>query len=266
MHVLAIENLPASSALPSAMTSEQQRRVLITGVLGGIGRATAAAFRADGWWVDRHRPHRARPMSPPTTRSRSTSRNPTRRPLIDQIERRPPRRPRQQRRLPGQPVRRRHPRRRLGRGDDDQPARPVPADPRPRAPARRGARRNRQRQFGARDHDIGQRRRLRHLQGRPGRPDAEHRHRPRAARGALQRGAPRRDSDVDAVRRSAPRPHSAAAGQPRGPRGAHPARFVAQPEAVAPTIVHLVDRERSPYTTGQSIVIDGGASVRLSTE
>ena len=45
-----------------------------------------------------------------------------------------------------------------------------------------------------------------------------------------------------------------------------PLRFVAQPEAVAPTILHLVDRERSPYTTGQSIVLDGGASVRLSTE
>lgn len=45
-----------------------------------------------------------------------------------------------------------------------------------------------------------------------------------------------------------------------------PLGFVARPEAVAPTIVHLVDRERSPYTTGQTLVLDGGASVRLSTE
>jgi NAD(P)-dependent dehydrogenase (short-subunit alcohol dehydrogenase family) len=45
-----------------------------------------------------------------------------------------------------------------------------------------------------------------------------------------------------------------------------PLGFVARPEAVAPTIVHLVDRERSPYTTGQTIVMDGGASIRLSTE
>lgn len=45
-----------------------------------------------------------------------------------------------------------------------------------------------------------------------------------------------------------------------------PLQFVAQPEAVAPTILHLVDSERSPYTTGQSIVLDGGASTRLSTE
>lgn len=45
-----------------------------------------------------------------------------------------------------------------------------------------------------------------------------------------------------------------------------PLGFVARPEAVAPTILHLVDRQRSPYTTGQTIVLDGGASVRLSTE
>lgn len=45
-----------------------------------------------------------------------------------------------------------------------------------------------------------------------------------------------------------------------------PLGFVARPEAVAPTMVHLVDRDRSPYTTGQTIVMDGGASIRLSTE
>lgn len=45
-----------------------------------------------------------------------------------------------------------------------------------------------------------------------------------------------------------------------------PLGFVARPEAVAPTVVHLVDRDRSPYTTGQTIIMDGGASIRLSTE
>lgn len=45
-----------------------------------------------------------------------------------------------------------------------------------------------------------------------------------------------------------------------------PLGFVAEPETIAPTIVHLADGLRSPYTTGQAIVIDGGASIRLSTE
>jgi NAD(P)-dependent dehydrogenase (short-subunit alcohol dehydrogenase family) len=59
----------------------------------------------------------------------------------------------------------------------------------------------------------------------------------------------------------------------RGPQGnledleaRTPLGFVARPDAVAPTILHLVDRDRSPYTTGQSIVLDGGATARLSTE
>ena len=63
------------------------------------------------------------------------------------------------------------------------------------------------------------------------------------------------------------RPHE------RGPQGnledleaRTPLGFVARPEAVAPTILHLVDRDRSPYTTGQTIIMDGGASIRLSTE
>lgn len=45
-----------------------------------------------------------------------------------------------------------------------------------------------------------------------------------------------------------------------------PIGFVASPEQVAPTIVHLADSEQSPYITGQSIVIDGGATIKLSTE
>ena len=63
------------------------------------------------------------------------------------------------------------------------------------------------------------------------------------------------------------RPH------PDGPEGnlralidRTPLGFVATPEQVAPTIVHLADTELSPYTTGQMMVVDGGATIRLGTE
>jgi len=45
-----------------------------------------------------------------------------------------------------------------------------------------------------------------------------------------------------------------------------PLGFVATPEQIAPSIVHLADGERSPYTTGQMLVVDGGATVKLGTE
>lgn len=45
-----------------------------------------------------------------------------------------------------------------------------------------------------------------------------------------------------------------------------PLGFVADPEDIAPTIIHLADRSESPYTTGQTIVVDGGATIRLGTE
>lgn len=45
-----------------------------------------------------------------------------------------------------------------------------------------------------------------------------------------------------------------------------PAGFVARPEDVVATILHLVEPGAAPYLTGQSIVIDGGASLRLATE
>jgi NAD(P)-dependent dehydrogenase (short-subunit alcohol dehydrogenase family) len=45
-----------------------------------------------------------------------------------------------------------------------------------------------------------------------------------------------------------------------------PLGFVARPEQIAPTIVHLADGQLSPYTTGQLLVVDGGATVRLGTE
>ena len=45
-----------------------------------------------------------------------------------------------------------------------------------------------------------------------------------------------------------------------------PLGFVASPEHLAPSILHLADGERSPYTTGQLMVVDGGALLRLGTE
>lgn len=45
-----------------------------------------------------------------------------------------------------------------------------------------------------------------------------------------------------------------------------PLGFVATPEQIAPTIIHLADTELSPYTTGQMMVVDGGATIRLGTE
>jgi NAD(P)-dependent dehydrogenase (short-subunit alcohol dehydrogenase family) len=45
-----------------------------------------------------------------------------------------------------------------------------------------------------------------------------------------------------------------------------PLGFVALPEQIAPTIVHLADTDLSPYTTGQMVIVDGGATIRLGTE
>ncbi len=45
-----------------------------------------------------------------------------------------------------------------------------------------------------------------------------------------------------------------------------PLRTVADPRQIAETIVFLADPARSSYITGQSIVVDGGATARLSTE
>ncbi len=45
-----------------------------------------------------------------------------------------------------------------------------------------------------------------------------------------------------------------------------PLGFIATPEQLAPTILYLADRAQSPYTTGQVVVVDGGATIRLSTE
>ncbi len=45
-----------------------------------------------------------------------------------------------------------------------------------------------------------------------------------------------------------------------------PLGFVASPDQIAPTIVHLADTTLSAYTTGQMMVVDGGATIRLGTE
>ncbi len=45
-----------------------------------------------------------------------------------------------------------------------------------------------------------------------------------------------------------------------------PLGFVASAEDIAPSILHLADNDQSKYTTGQMLVLDGGATIRLSTE
>jgi NAD(P)-dependent dehydrogenase (short-subunit alcohol dehydrogenase family) len=46
----------------------------------------------------------------------------------------------------------------------------------------------------------------------------------------------------------------------------HVLRRVGQPEEVAQAILFLADSERSSFMTGQALVVDGGATARLSTE
>jgi glucose 1-dehydrogenase len=41
---------------------------------------------------------------------------------------------------------------------------------------------------------------------------------------------------------------------------------VGEPAEIARTILFLADGEQSPFTTGQSLIVDGGATARLSTE
>ena len=60
---------------------------------------------------------------------------------------------------------------------------------------------------------------------------------------------------------------------PDGPEGNRknliektPLGFIATPDQIAPTIVHFADNEQTPYLTGQTLVVDGGAVARLSTE
>jgi NAD(P)-dependent dehydrogenase (short-subunit alcohol dehydrogenase family) len=46
----------------------------------------------------------------------------------------------------------------------------------------------------------------------------------------------------------------------------HPLRRVGRPEEIAEAILFLTDSERSGFMTGQAIIIDGGATARLSSE
>lgn len=63
------------------------------------------------------------------------------------------------------------------------------------------------------------------------------------------------------------RPH------PEGPEGnlqalaaGTPLGFVASPAQIAPSVLHLADGEQSPYTTGQTLVVDGGVTSKLGSE
>jgi NAD(P)-dependent dehydrogenase (short-subunit alcohol dehydrogenase family) len=73
---------------------------------------------------------------------------------------------------------------------------------------------------------------------------------------------------TDMLRRGlARRPHpDGADGNLRALTERTPLGFVATPEQLAPSILFLADGRRSPYTTGQVLVVDGGATIRLSTE
>ena len=46
----------------------------------------------------------------------------------------------------------------------------------------------------------------------------------------------------------------------------HPLGRVARPAEIARAILYLADSSLSPYVTGQSLVVDGGVTARLSTE
>lgn len=63
------------------------------------------------------------------------------------------------------------------------------------------------------------------------------------------------------------RPHpDGPAGNLEQLRQRTPLGVVAQPEAIAPAIVFLGDNEQSSYITGQTLIADGGATLRLGTE
>lgn len=81
---------------------------------------------------------------------------------------------------------------------------------------------------------------------------------------AVLPGAVRTPMLIDGLSR---RPH------PDGPDGnlqalidRTPLGIVAEPWQIAHSIVFLADTDKSPYTTGQSLVVDGGATLRLGTE
>jgi NAD(P)-dependent dehydrogenase (short-subunit alcohol dehydrogenase family) len=48
--------------------------------------------------------------------------------------------------------------------------------------------------------------------------------------------------------------------------GKHPMGRIGQPNQIAESILFLADGERSGFMTGQALIVDGGATARLSTE
>jgi glucose 1-dehydrogenase len=46
----------------------------------------------------------------------------------------------------------------------------------------------------------------------------------------------------------------------------HPLKRIGKPEEIAEAIYFLADNKMSSFITGQSLVVDGGATARLSTE
>jgi len=46
----------------------------------------------------------------------------------------------------------------------------------------------------------------------------------------------------------------------------HPLGRVGRPEDIARAILFLADNDQSSFMTGQALVVDGGATARLSTE
>ena len=63
------------------------------------------------------------------------------------------------------------------------------------------------------------------------------------------------------------RPHpDGPAGNLEELRQRTPLQMVASPDDIAKSVLFLADNDRSPYVTGQSLIADGGATARLSTE
>lgn len=63
------------------------------------------------------------------------------------------------------------------------------------------------------------------------------------------------------------RPHpDGAEGNLEELRARTPLQVIASPEDIAKSVLFLADGLRSPYITGQSLIADGGATARLSTE
>ena len=49
-------------------------------------------------------------------------------------------------------------------------------------------------------------------------------------------------------------------------RSRTPLGRIGQPDQIAQAILFLADEARSSFITGQTLIVDGGATIRLSTE